>query len=146
MKTITGRQNIARAINLSGKPVAIIDLDNKEYMFPDDESHWVCKGSKIRVSRGTFNTGEPWYDRTTLHVYSDSEKDTYTLFDHDICLSAEVHYSDIVEKAEYAQAPIVHDGDHVIIVELHSRTNEYTVKEGVVTLNGEFVSPAGYIK
>jgi len=145
MKTITGRHNIATAINMSGKPVVTIDLDNKDYLTPGDETCWRVYGSKIRVARQY--KGETYYDHATLATYSDSNDKghAYDLFAHTIGIYADFGYYDVVEDAELAQAPIVHEGDHIIVVELHSKTKEYAVKEGIVTLNNPFVTPAGYI-
>ena len=150
MKNITGRHNIATAINMSGKPVVTIDLDNKDYMLPGDETFWAVYGSKIRVARQYANPryeGETYYDRATLATYSDSDDKghAYDLFTHGFGIYADFGYEDVAEDAEWAQAPIVHDGDHVIVVELHSKTREYAVREGVVTLNGANITPAGYI-
>lgn len=150
MKTITGRQNIARAINMSGKPVVTIDLDNKDYMFPGDETCWRIYGSKIRVARQYTNQrhkGETYYDHATLatYSYSSDKGHAYDLFTHGFGIKADFGYEDVVEASEWANTPIVHDGDHVIVVELHSKTREYAVKEGIVTLNDAFVTPAGYI-
>lgn len=150
MKTITGRQNIARAINMSGKPVVTIDLDNKYYMFPGDETCWGIYGSKIRVARQYTNPcyeGETYYDHAILATYSDSSDKghAYDLFTSGFGIYADFEYKDVVADAEWANTPIVHDGDHVIVVELHSKTSEYAVKEGIVTLNGANITPAGYI-
>ena len=146
MKTITGRHNIATAINMSGKPVVTIDLDDKDYMIPGDETYWGVYGSKIRVAR-QYASGETYYDRATLATYSDSNDKghAYDLFTHGFGIYADFGYENVAEDAEWAQAPIVHEGDHVIVVELHSKTREYAVKEGIVTLNGAYITPAGYI-
>lgn len=146
MKNITGRHDIATAINLSGKPVVTIDLDNKDHLIPGDETCWVVYGSKIRVARQSTN-GETYYDHAILATYSDSNDKghAYDLFTHGFGIYAEFGYYDVVEDAEWAQAPIVHEGDHVIVVELRSKTREYAVKEGIVTLNGAYITPAGYI-
>jgi len=144
MKNITKRHDIATAINLSGKPVVTIDLDKREYL-TDGEDSWTVRGNKIRVARQY--KGETYYDHATLATYSDSNDKghAYDLFAHTIGIYADFGYYDVVEDAELAQAPIVHEGDHIIVVELHSKTKEYAVKEGIVTLNNPFVTPAGYI-
>lgn len=146
MKTITGRNNIATAINMSGKPVVTIDLDNKDYLFNGDETYWSVSGSKIRVAR-QYTNGETYYDRATLTIYSDSndKEHAYDLYTNGFGLHYYFGYEDVAEDAEWAQAPIVHEGDHVIVVELHSKTREYAVKEGIVTLNGAYITPAGYV-
>lgn len=149
MKNITGRQNIATAINLSGKPVVTIDLDKKEYYTVEEDS-WIVEGSKIRIARkytSTMHKGETYYDNATLTTYSDDSNHghAYSLATCGFGIYADFGYHDVVKDAEWAQTPIVHEGDHIIVVELHSKTKEYSVKEGIVTLNDAFVTPAGYI-
>lgn len=150
MKNITGRHNIAMAINMSGKPVVTIDLDNKKYLVPGKEDSWIIEGSKIRVARQYTNLRhevETYYDHATLSTYGDNSNDghAYALATFGCGIYADFVYEDVVDDAEWANTPIVHDGDHVIVVELHSKTREYAVKEGVVTLNGANITPAGYI-
>lgn len=144
MKNITERHDIATAIKLSGKPVITIDLDKREYL-TDGEDSWTVRGNKIRVARQY--KGETYYDCATPITYGDgrSEGHAYSLMAPGFSICADFGYYDVVEAAEWAQAPIVHEGDHIIVVELHSKTKGYAVKEGIVTLNNPFVTPAGYI-
>ena len=149
MKDITGRHNIALAINTSGKPVVTIDLDNKDYI-GNDEDGWSAEGSKIRIERkisGGLHDGEKYYDHAVLFDYGGEHKDghVYDLLTWGFGIYADFGYDDVIEDAEWANTPIVHEGDHIIVVELHSKTREYRVREGVVTLNGANITPGGYI-
>ena len=114
MKRLTGRQEIAEALNFGKYPVLKIDLK--------DADEYGLKGSICRVDQGEFNDGSKWYERAELRVYSDEKKITFSA--HGYALTAETSYMDFVEDLETAMSPIVTANSEIVVVVLDSEKRE----------------------
>lgn len=125
MKRLTGRQEIAAAMNFGKYPVLKIDLK--------DADEYGLKGSICRIDMGEFRDGSKWYERAELRVYRDEKKITFSAFG--CCLAAQYSYSDFMDDLETATAPIVKPNSEIVIAILDSEKREIYAVYVVETKN-----------
>lgn len=123
MKTIISREEFAKAVNFGEHPVLTIDMSQ--------EAKYGClyEGCKVRVDFGNFRTGERNLGRGDL-LYN-AKENKFEIASYGICLSARFCYEDAMEQVEYGQAPIIKEGDEVVIILHNSKEREvkaYLVK------------------
>ena len=123
MKTIVSREEFAKAVNFGEHPVVTIDLNQEAFM------DTIYHGCKVKVDFGHHRTGERFLVRGEM-LYNIKEN-KFEVAQYGICISARFCYEDAMRHVEYAQAPIIKDGDEVVIV-LHD-SKERTVKAFLAT-------------
>lgn len=114
MKLLKTRTEIGKALSFAKYPVLTIDLA--------DADEYGLKGCRVRIDAGHFSTGERYLVDATLRVYRDERK--LTVSSGGTCLSASFTYSDLVKRAEIAQAPIIEKDQEVVIVVLDSKNKQ----------------------
>lgn len=106
---LTERKEIAQALNFGKYPVLTYDLDRK-------------KGCAVKATKNSNRYGKMDYKCELF--FGDGE---FYLLTHATCISANFGLSDVLESAEYANAPTVDSNQEVAIV-VHSRElNIYAV-------------------
>ena len=114
MKHLTTRTEIANEINIKRTPTVVIDLA--------DSDDYGLKSKKVLIDNGKFRDGSPYLIRAEVRAYCDERKFTFT--SHGACLTADFGYSDLVEMAEYANAPVIRKDSDVVIVVLDSNNHK----------------------
>lgn len=103
---IKDRVAVAKAINFGEYPIITIDLA--------DRDEYGLVGCKVRIDNGTFRTGEPYFVRATIRVYSDEK--VLTTSGAGTYLKAGYGYSDVKEMIEWANAPLIKPDQDVLLV------------------------------
>lgn len=116
---ITDRQEIAYAMNFGKFPVLSLNREN----IPFSDSNY-CIGSKCRVA---WDRKEPRYEGMTTHGHVYLENGRYAISGFGACLKASFGYSDVMKMLEEANAPIVHRGQTVVLVEQFPSCDSCTV-------------------
>lgn len=119
MKEILKREEFAKEVNFGKHPVLTIDMSKEGFM------NAIYTGCKVRIDNGNFRTGERFLARGEF-IYNKQE-DKFEVANYGICISARFCYEDAMKDIEYAQAPIVKDGEEVIIVKHNSETKDIRV-------------------
>lgn len=119
MKEITKREEFGKAVNFGEHQVITIDLNQVAF------GGVIFKGCKARIDYGKFRTGERYIARGEVN-YDINENKVYVA-NYGVCLSNRFSYDDAMEQIEYAKAPIIDDGDEVVIVIHNSKTNDLRV-------------------
>ncbi len=107
MKYITDRRDIAQAMNFGRFPVVRINLETCCHGYDD-----FYKGDLVKVMTPSkryphaYRTGKLYYSEGRFGVLTDST-----------CLHDCFGYSDVMEQLEIAQAPVLHAGETVILIE-----------------------------
>jgi hypothetical protein len=117
MKEITNRQEFGKKVNFGECPVVKIDLNQKAF------GDVLFKGDKVRVDFGRFNTGERFL--AGGEILYNIEENKIEVANYGVCLSSRFSYEDAMEKVEYGQAPIINDGDEVVIIIHNSLTKDF---------------------
>lgn len=116
MREIKNREEFARCVNFGEYPVIKIDMNQKAFM------DTIYHGDKVRVDFGKFKTGERYLDGGEL-IYNIKDN-RFEISSWGSCLSARFCYEDAMERVEYSQAPIIDEGDEVVIIVHNSETKE----------------------
>lgn len=127
MKEITNRQEFANAVNFGEHQVIKIDLNQKAFM------DTIYHGDKVKVDFGRFKTGERHL--ASGEVLYNIKENTIEVANYGVCLSARFCYEDAMERVINAQAPVIDDGDEVVIIIHNSLTKDFraylaTAKKG----------------
>ena len=116
MREIRNREEFARYVNFGEYPVIKIDMNQKAFM------DTIYHGDKVRVDFGKFKTGERWLD--TGELLYNAKENKFEIANWGYCLSARFSYEDAMERVEYSQAPIINEGDEVVIIIYNSEEKE----------------------
>lgn len=107
MKYLTDRHEIAMAMNFHKYPVIRIDMET-----PKKGYKGLYYGDEVEVA-----TPKPGYpdsrERGNL-IFCDGK---YQITSHGCCLSADFGYVDVMEDLMWAQAPQLHKGETVVVIE-----------------------------
>lgn len=109
-KYITKRTEIAKAINFGKYPVLRLDVTNK-LGYDENDEHGFCEGDKVRVAFQTKNYGELY---THGNIYREDGK--IAISGNATCISSSFGYHDVIEMAEWANTPLIHAGQEVVVV------------------------------
>lgn len=108
MKYLTDRQEIAKAMNFGKYPVLVLNRENHKG-FEDTD---YCVGQKVKVAYDN-----PRYEGMTTQGNIYLENGKIAISGDSACLTARFGYSDVMEAAEWANAPTIHKGQTVVVVE-----------------------------
>ena len=118
MKYLTDRQIIAKAMNFGKYPVLHIDRET-----PKNGYEGFFEGDLVKVM--TPSPRHPdLYEVGNLY-YCDGR---YAISAHMIGLHADFGYSDVIEQLKTAQAPVVHKGDVVVVIEDYPKVRTCAVR------------------
>lgn len=112
-KILTKREEIAKALNFGKYPVLTIDIQNCVEGYEG-----LYHGSDVRVACKTLSHGT-LYAHCTLSFCKDENGDgfkDFSLTQGGVCLKSSFGYSDIMDMAKWANTPIVHAGQEVVVI------------------------------
>ena len=132
MKTITNRQDFGTKVNFGEYPVIKIDMSQKPFM------DTIYHGDKVRVDFGHYRSGHRNLGCGEL-IYNIKDN-TYEIASYGICLTKDFCYEDAMEQVEYSQAPIINEGDKVVIVLYNSKEKDIKVYLATAKDKREFCS------
>lgn len=136
---INDRTEVARALNFGEYPVLTIDLA--------DRDEYGLVGCKVKIDNGTFRTGEQYFVRATIRVYSDEQ--TLTTSGANTYLKASYGYSDVKEMLEWAAAPVIKPNQDVVLAITNSKLgcayDLYIVRTGS-RVNAHCITPLTFEK
>lgn len=140
MKYLIDRQEIAQAMNFGKYPVVRIDVETPKAGWDD-----VFEGDLVRVeSPSKRHPGS--YIRGRVMKYPE-EENRYTIMPDTVCLHSDFGYGDVIEMLGYAQAPMLHAGETVVVIEdapkyRYARVRMMKVSDTV----RDFVYPTCYLE
>ena len=112
MKYLTNRQEIAYAMNFGRYPVVRINLETCP---PGYDNYY--KGDLVKVMAPSKRHPDMYCTgRLYLERYENGKEQIGVLTDS-TCLHDSFGYSDVMERLEIAQAPVLHAGDTVVLIE-----------------------------
>lgn len=112
MKILTERKEIAKAINFGKYPVLVLDMDNHKGYEKYNPDTKFCEGQRVRVA----------WDRSDYEGMTSNGSimmgDDGTIYISGRCaiLQADFGYSDVMEDATWANAPVIHKGQRVVVI------------------------------
>lgn len=109
MKCLTDRKEIAKAMNFGKYPVLVLDLDNNCGF----EGGRYCQGQRVRVA---WDHKDPQYAGMTTQGNIYMEDGRIAISGNAACLHADFGYYDVMDMAAWANAPVVHKGETVVVV------------------------------
>ena len=110
MKFAFDRSEIACALNSGRFPVLRIDFEHEM-----DGYEGCYKGCKVNVvPKSNRLAKDHVWTRGTLKFFGDSKK--FEIMPESVCLSSSYTYSDIMTDLEFANAPLIKEGDVVALV------------------------------
>lgn len=110
MKYLTDRHEIAEAMNFGKYPVLRIDVETPKAGWDN-----VYEGDLVRVEPKTVRY--PGHTiRARLEKFPE-DGGKYSIMPAPVCLHGDFGYSDVMEHLGYAQAPVIHAGETVVVVE-----------------------------
>ncbi len=137
---LTDRKEIAEAMNFGKHPVLRIDLETPKAGWDD-----MYVGDKVRIA-----PKKPRWEghviRGTIHKFSD-EPERYSIMPSSVYLKDSFGYSDVIERLAWAQAPLIHAGETVVVIEDFPNDKSCTVHMMKVSDTiGEHVFPTCYLE
>lgn len=109
---ITDRKEIGKAINFGKYPVLFINRENRPY--PEYVGDYSI-GCKVRVAYDHGPSGIT--TRGNLFFSNENGRDELAISSKGSMLKASFGRSDVLDMVEWAQAPVVHKGQTVVVVE-----------------------------
>lgn len=110
MKCLIDRKEIAQAMNFGKYPVVRIDIET-----PKAGWDGVFEGDLVRVESPSKRYPGS-YIRGRLMKYPE-DGNRYTIMPDTVCLHSDFGYGDVIEMLGYAQAPMLHAGETVVVIE-----------------------------
>lgn len=110
---LTNKREIAEAMNFGKYPVLVLDRENHKGFEKYGDTLY-CEGQKVRVA---WDHKDPRYAGMTTqgNIYMD-EDGCLAISGNGAMLKADWGYSDVMEDAEWANAPVVHKGQTVVVI------------------------------
>lgn len=137
MKYLTDRQEIAQAMNFGKYPVIRIDVET-----PVRDG--VLQGDAVKVAA----PNDRYHDNYICgRVMKFDDDDRYAIMPENVCLKSSFGYSDVVRMLGYAQAPMLHAGEVVVLIEDAPKQRAAKVRMMRVSdCVRDFVYPACYLE
>lgn len=110
MKYLTDRQEIAQAMNFGRHPVIHIDVETPKAGWDD-----VFEGDRVKVASPSKRYPDS-YIRAKVAKYPE-DGSRYAIMPDSVCLHDDFGYGDVIEMLRWAQAPMLHAGDTVVVIE-----------------------------
>lgn len=140
MKYLTDRQEIAQAMNFGKYPVVRINVETPKAGWDD-----VFEGDLVKVASPTRRDPNS-YIRAKLAKYPD-DGGRYAIMPDSVCLHSSFGYGDVIEMLGYAQAPMLHAGEMVVVIE--DAPTQRLVKVRMMKVSDkvrDFVFPTCYLE
>lgn len=109
MVILTDRQEIASAMNFGKYPVIRIDMET-----PKRGYEGLFYGDRVEVMTPTADYP---YSRENGNLIYTADDERFSITANSMCLHADFGYSDVIEELKWAQAPKLHAGDVVVVIE-----------------------------
>ena len=120
---VTYRKEIGKAINFGKYPVLFINRENRPY--PEYGGDYSI-GCKVRVA---YDNGmEGMTTRGNIFFSNENGRDSLAISSRGSMLKASFVRSDVLDMVEWAQAPVVHKGQTVVVVEDWPSENKCSVR------------------
>lgn len=129
MRELRDRTEIATAINFRKYPVITIDTAQTD--------EYGIAGAPVNIDNGFFRDGNPYFIRATLRTYLDDNRLTFS--SHGTCLKDSFGYMDLMKILEYANAPVVKQGQEILVCIINSKLR--LAWPPVLLKTGDSVSP-----
>jgi hypothetical protein len=113
MKKIVSREEFAKLVNFGKYPVLNVDMNQEGFM------NEIFDGCKVKVDFGYFKTGERYLEAGEFKYYKKENK--FYVANYGTCISNRFCYEDAMEAVENAQAPLIDEGQEVVIVVNNSK-------------------------
>lgn len=107
MKYLTDRQEIAQAMNFGKYPVIRVDVETTV-------RDGVLQGDMVKVAAPNARYPDNYICGQVMKFDDD---DSYVIMPESVCLKSSFGYSDMVRMLGYAQAPMLHAGEEVVLIE-----------------------------
>ena len=107
MKLLTERTEIAKAMNFGKYPVLTLNMEDHDGF----EDTTYCIGCNVRVAFDTKNHGQL---HTEGHIYLEGGK--VCISNNAVCIHSDFGYSDVMEMVKWANTPMLHAGQEVVVV------------------------------
>lgn len=123
MKLVHDRSEIAYALNSGKFPVLTIDMEHEM------EGYAGCySGCKVNVvPKSERLARDHVWTRGTLKFFGDSKK--LEVMPESVCLSSHYGYSDVMRSVEFANAPLIKEGDIVtLVIDFPEKTRSCLIK------------------
>lgn len=124
MKYLTDRHEIAKAMNFGKYPVLTIDRENCPLAEIRPNSTFAT-GCRVRVA---WDHKDPRYEGMTTHGELQFSDGKLQISGEGGCLHTDFGYYDVMKMVREANAPIVHAGQTVVVVEEWSSKKTCTVR------------------
>lgn len=109
---ITDRQKIAFLMNSGEFPVLSIDFENE--MRGYSGCYTGCKVNVVPKSKRLADS--KCWTRGTLKFFGDCKK--FEIMPETVCLSDSFGYRDVMEMADFANAPLIEEGQKVVLLQV----------------------------
>lgn len=124
MKYLTNRTEIAEAINFGKYPVLTLNRENRPFADVKPDSDYAT-GCRVRVA---WDRKEPRYAGMATHGNIYIENGKIRISGEGACLTNRFGYLDVMEMVSEANAPVVHAGQTVVVVEDYPSKQSCTVR------------------
>lgn len=139
MKIMTDRHEIAQALNFGKYPVVRINVETPKAGWDD-----VFMGDLVRVASPSEKYPDS-YIRGRVMKYPDSSG--YAIMPDTVCLHDDFGYEDVIKMLRYAQAPMLHAGETVVVIEDAPKQRAARVRLMRVSSHiKDFVYPTCYLE
>lgn len=140
MKYLTDRQEIAKAMNFGMFPVIRIDVET-----PKAGWDGIYEGDFVKVASPSQRYPDSFVRGRVMKYEEDGDK--YAIMPETVCLHDSFGYEDVLEMLKFAQAPMLHAGDTVIVIEDLPKQKKAGVRMMKVSDHVQsFVYPACYLE
>lgn len=140
MKYLTDRQEIAEAMNFGKYPVLCVNLETPKAGWDD-----CYEGDKVLVAPSEYSRKDECI-RCVINKFGD-EPERYSLMPNPVFLQDSFGYSDVKEMLGWAQAPVIHPSEVVIVIEDHPQHRTCRVHKMQVSKTVEkFVFPTCHLE
>lgn len=140
MKLLTDRKEIAQAMNFGKYPVVRIDVETPKAGWDD-----VFEGDLVRVESQSKRYPGSYIRGRVMKYPEDGER--YSIMPETVCLHNDFGYGDVIEMLGYAQAPMLHAGETVVVIEDAPKQRAVRVRMMRVSDSvRDFVYPTCYLE
>lgn len=140
MKLLTDRKEIAQAMNFGKYPVVRINVETPKAGWDD-----VFDGDLVRVESPSKRYPGSYIRGRVMKYPEDGER--YSIMPDTVCLHNDFGYGDVIEMLGYAQAPMLHAGETVVVIEDAPKQRAARVRMMRVSNSvRDFVYPTCYLE
>lgn len=140
MKYLTDRQEIAKAMNFGIFPVIRIDVETSKAGYDG-----VFEGDFVKVATPSSRYPDSSVRARVMKFKEDGDK--YAIMPETVCIHDSFGYGDVLEMLKFAQAPMLHAGEEVVVIEDFPKQKMVRVRMMKVSDHVQsFVYPTCYLE